>query len=152
SNARRPPDSPTSESEGSYFERRSPRPPMPRNFPPGRRNAPPPSRISSMMWTIVWCVTVLFNGRDGLEPTDRLFPPTWKGTPWGPEATVARASGEIPPIVMTPLMLQWEKWGKQVLRDGDIVFRRADARLLLGRFPFSRFTAAVSGSEYSHTG
>jgi len=104
------------------------------------------------MWTFVWCVTVLFNGHDGLEPTDRLVPPNWQGNPWGPEATLARASGKIPPIPMSPLMLQWDKWGKQVLRDGDIVFRRADARLLFGRFPFSRFTANVSGSAYSHTG
>lgn len=104
------------------------------------------------MWTFVWCVTVLFNGHDGKEPTDRLIPANWQGNPWGPEATRARASGEIAPIPMTPLMLQWDKWGKQVLRDGDIVFRRADARLLLGRFPFSRFTANVSGSEFSHTG
>jgi hypothetical protein len=39
-----------------------------------------------------------------------------------------------------------------VLREGDIVFRRADARILFGRFPFSRFTAKVTGSEFSHTG
>jgi len=104
------------------------------------------------MWTFVWCVTVLFNGHDGLEPTDRLIPPHWVGNPWGPEANKARATGEIPPIPMTPLMLQWDKWGRQVLRDGDIVFRRADARLLFGRFPFSRFTANVSGSQFSHTG
>src|SRR5215217_5016356 len=104
------------------------------------------------MWTLVWCVTTIFNGYDGKEPTDRLIPPGWQGNPWGPAAMRARVSGEIPPIPMTPLMLQWHKWGKQVLRDGDIVFRRADARVLLGRFPFSRFTARVSGSEFSHTG
>src|SRR4051812_15483516 len=90
------------------------------------------------MWTFVWCVTVLFNGHDGKEPTDRLIPANWQGNPWGPEATRARSSGEIAPIPMSPLMLQWDKWGKQVLRDGDILFRRADARLLFGRFPFSR--------------
>lgn len=104
------------------------------------------------MWTFVWCMTTLFGGHDGLEPTDRLIPPGWKGNPWGPEATRARAAGEIPPIPMTPLMKQWDQWGKQVLRDGDIVFRRADARLLFGRFPFSRFTANISGSAFSHTG
>lgn len=104
------------------------------------------------MWTFVWCVTTVFGGHDGMEPTDRLVPAGWKGNPWGPEATRARASGEIPPIEMTPIMKQWDRWGKQVLRDGDIVFRRADARLLLGRFPFSRFTANVSGSAFSHTG
>ena len=79
------------------------------------------------MWTIVWCVTVLFNGHDGKEPTDRLIPANWQGNPWGPEATRARSSGEIAPIPMSPLMLQWDKWGKQVLRDGDIVFRTEPA-------------------------
>src|SRR3954462_4593300 len=101
------------------------------------------------MWTFVWCVTVLFNGHDGKEPTDRLIPPHWQGNPWGPAAMRARASGEIPAIAMTPQMLQWHKWGKAVLRNGDILFRRADARLLLGRFPFSKFTARISGSAFS---
>lgn len=104
------------------------------------------------MWTFVWCVTVLFGGHDGKEPTDRLVPSTWQGNPWGPIANRARETGELPPIEMTPLMRQWERWGKKVLREGDIVFRRADARILMGRFPFSRFTARVTGSEFSHTG
>jgi hypothetical protein len=104
------------------------------------------------MWTFVWCVTALFARHDGLEPTDRLIPTNWQGNPWGPEATRARAKGEIPPIQMTASMRQWEKWGKKVLHDGDILFRRGDAKLLFGRFPFSRFLARVSGSEYSHTG
>ena len=103
------------------------------------------------MWTFVWCVSVLFS-RDGLEPTDRLVPPHWEGNPWGPAATRARETGELPPIPMTPMMKQWDTWGKKVLRDGDIVFRRADARVLLGRFPFSRFVANASGSRFSHTG
>ena len=71
---------------------------------------------------------------------------------WGPEATRARAVGAIPPIALTPLMTQWDAWGKTVLRDGDILFRRGDARILLGRFPFSRFLAAASNSRFSHTG
>jgi hypothetical protein len=103
------------------------------------------------MWTLVWCTTLLFNGHDGKEPTDRLIPPSWVGNPWGPAATQARASGALPPIPMTPLMQQWDQWGKQVLRDGDILFRRGDARVLFGRFPFSRFIANASGSLYSHT-
>jgi hypothetical protein len=88
---------------------------------------------------------------DGKEPTDRLVPPGYVGNPWGPAATKAREAGELPPIVMTPTMTQWDKWGRAVLKDGDIVFRRGDARMLFGRFHFSRFIALVSGSEYSHT-
>jgi hypothetical protein len=104
------------------------------------------------MWAFIYCLTMLMSGHDGKEPTDRLIPVGWQGNPWGPEATKAREAGEIPPILMTPWMKQWDQWGKAVLRDGDIVFRRADARLLFGRFPFSRFTANVSGSPFSHTG
>jgi hypothetical protein len=103
------------------------------------------------MWTFVWCMTMLFS-HDGKEPTDRLIPPTWEGNPWGPVATRARQSGELPPIPMTPMMKQWDGWGRSVLREGDIVFRRADARILFGRFPFSRFIANASGSRFSHTG
>jgi hypothetical protein len=95
---------------------------------------------------------VLYHGHDGKEPTDRLIPPGWQGNPWGPVATRARETGELPTIPMTPQMRRWDAWGKLVLREGDIVFRRADARLLFGRFPFSRFLANVSGSKFSHTG
>jgi hypothetical protein len=105
------------------------------------------------MWTFVWLITTLYNDEhDGKEPTDRLVPATWQGNPWGPEAMRAREAGELPPIVLTPLMKQWEAWGKAVLRDGDLVFRRGDAKLLFGRFPFSRFLARVSNSRFSHTG
>src|SRR3954465_4565245 len=96
------------------------------------------------------CLVALLvvRGGDGKEPTDRLVPPGWQGNPWGPEATKARQTGQIPPVPMTPLMMQWDKWGKQVLRDGDILFRRGDAKLLRGHFPFSRFIANVSGSQF----
>lgn len=104
------------------------------------------------MMTIVWLMSMVLNSHDGLEPTDRLVPPGWKGNPWGPEATLARKTGAIPPVRMTPLMAQWDRWGKQVLKDGDILFRRGDAKLLRGHFPFSRFIANVSGSPFSHTG
>ena len=104
------------------------------------------------MWTIVWMMSLVWNSHDGLEPTDRLIPPGWQGNPWGPEATEARRTGRIPPIAVSEGMAQWDRWGKQVLRDGDILFRRGDAKLLRGHFPFSRFIANVSGSQFSHTG
>ena len=104
------------------------------------------------MMTFVWLLSLVYNSHDGLEPTDRLIPPGWQGNPWGPEATKARETGQIPPIAMTEGMKQWDRWGKLVLRDGDILFRRGDAKLLRGHFPFSRFTANVSGSQFAHTG
>ncbi len=104
------------------------------------------------MWTLVWLTTVLFAKHDGKEPTDRLVPPGWQGNPWGPQATQARENGQLPQIPFTPSMKQWTTWGKAALRDGDIVFRRADAKVLFGRFPFSRFVANASNSLFSHTG
>ena len=105
------------------------------------------------MRVLLWVLVALNGGQDGgKEPTDRLVPPGWQGNPWGPAATAARKSGELPAIPDTPLMKQWDQWGRKVLKDGDILFRRGDARILGGMFPFSRFIANISGSQYSHIG
>ncbi len=107
------------------------------------------------MRVLIWLV-LAFNGGGGAtggkEPTDLLVPPGWQGNPWGPAATAARKSGELPPIPETPLMKQWDEWGRKVLKDGDLLFRRGDARILGGFFPFSRFIANISGSQFSHIG
>ena len=39
-----------------------------------------------------------------------------------------------------------------MLRDGDIVFRMGDSRIMHNSFPFSRLLADASGSRFSHTG
>ncbi len=104
------------------------------------------------MRVLLWLVMTINAGTGGKEPTDRLIPPGWQGNPWGPAATAARESGQIPPIADSPEMKQWDQWGRKVLKSGDILFRRGDARILGGLFPFSRFIANVSGSEYSHVG
>ncbi len=105
------------------------------------------------MRVLLWLVLAFNGGQDGgKEPTDRLIPPGWQGNPWGPAATAARKSGQLPPIPDTPAMTQWDQWGRKVLKSGDILFRRGDARILGGLFPFSRFIANVSGSQYSHIG
>jgi hypothetical protein len=49
-------------------------------------------------------------------------------------------------------MARWSRWGRDVLREGDIVFRLGDARALRGTFPLSRFIAEATGSPFSHTG
>jgi hypothetical protein len=49
-------------------------------------------------------------------------------------------------------MVQWAAWGRRALRDGDIVFRLGDARLMRGIFPVSLFIAGATGSPFSHTG
>lgn len=104
------------------------------------------------MWTLVWLMATVFGKHDGLESTDRLVPPGFKGNPWGPQANAARKAGQFPPVVKDAAMLQWDNWGKQVLKDGDILFRLGDARIARGLFPISRFLAKISGSRFSHTG
>lgn len=106
-----------------------------------------------MLRILGWVLAFTVHAQDaGKEPTDRLVPPGWRGNPWGPVATRARETGEIPPIAMTPSMIEWDRWGRKVLRDGDLLFRRGDAKVLFGYFPFSKFIANASGSLYSHVG
>ena len=62
------------------------------------------------------------------------------------------AGGELPPLPMDPAMVRWHRWGRETLRDGDIVFRLGDARAIRGILPLSRFIARATGSPFSHTG
>src|SRR5437764_13934076 len=98
-----------------------------------------------MLWILRCVLVVATHAHDGKEPTDRLVPPGWQGNPWGPAATRARESGELPSIPMTPRMAQWDQWGRKVLREGDIVFRRGDAKVLFGYFHFRLFIAKHRG-------
>jgi hypothetical protein len=86
------------------------------------------------------------------EATDWLKPPAWSGHFWGPAASRARAAGDLPPLPMNPAMLRWNRWGRDVLRDGDIVFRLGDARGCRGLLALSWFIARATGSPFSHTG
>jgi hypothetical protein len=81
-----------------------------------------------------------------------MKPPAWSGNFWGPAASRARSAGDLPPLPMTPAMARWNRWGRSVLREGDIVFRLGDARTLRGFVPLSRFIAGATGSPFSHTG
>jgi hypothetical protein len=106
-----------------------------------------------MLKILGWVLAFAVHAQEaGKEPTDKLVPPGWLGNPWGPAATRARETGELPPIPMTPRMAQWDRWGRKTLRDGDLLFRRGDAKVLYGYFAFSRFIAHCSGSRYSHVG
>ena len=105
------------------------------------------------MRVLLWLLLAYHGGGDrGKEPTDLLVPPGWQGNPWGPAAAEARKSGTISPIPDTPVMTRWDQWARMSLKTGDVLFRRGDARLLGGLFPFSRFIANASGSLYSHVG
>jgi len=83
--------------------------------------------------------------------TERMTPSGWQGNFWGPKATQARREGSLPPISKTAQMQRWDRWGREVLKTGDILFRLGDARLLHGYFPMSRFYANTSNSKFSHT-
>jgi len=104
-----------------------------------------------MIGLILWGMSLYFNAPHEAEMTERMTPPGWHGNYWGPEATKARKEGKLPPISYTPQMQRWDRWGRQVLRTGDIVFRLGDARLAHGYFPMSRFYANTSNSKFSHT-
>jgi hypothetical protein len=99
-----------------------------------------------------WFLSLVLFHPEEFEMSDRLAPPGFQGNYWGKAGDQARALGKVPPIMMTPHMARWDRWGRQVLEDGDIVFRTGDARLLRGYFRFSRFLANCSNSPFSHTG
>ena len=86
-------------------------------------------------------------GGDRLDETPLLG---WKF--WGPAATRARSAGNLPPLQSNAEMGRWHRWGREVLRQGDIVFRLGDARVVRGMVPLSRFIARATGSPFSHTG
>jgi hypothetical protein len=95
----------------------------------------------------------LWNSDRGVEDTiDWMKPPGWSGNFWGPAASRARSAGELPPLPVNPAMLRWNRWGRNALRDGDIVFRLGDARGWRGLFALSWFIARATGSPFSHTG
>jgi hypothetical protein len=101
---------------------------------------------------LFWLLPLVLFHPEEREMSERLAPPGFAGNYWGPEATTARDQGKLSPIVITQHMAHWDQWGRQVLRDGDIVFRMGDARILHGYVPFSRFLADCSNSPFSHTG
>jgi hypothetical protein len=105
-----------------------------------------------MAWFCLWMIAI-WNSEQGVgEASDRLAPAGFQGNFWGPEATRARLAGELPPLPTSPVMITWDRWGRTVLREGDIVFRLGDAQIVRGCFPLSRFIAGASGSLFSHTG
>ena len=105
-----------------------------------------------MFWLCCWMLALWNYERGADEATDWLKPPGWTGNFWGPAASRARSAGELPPLPMNPAMIRWNRWGRDVLREGDIVFRLGDARASRGLFALSWFIARATGSPFSHTG
>jgi len=106
----------------------------------------------SLAWFCCWMIALSADERGPAEATDWMKPPAWSGNFWGPAARRARLAGQLPPLPMTPAMSRWGRWARSVLREGDIVLRMGDARIMRGIFPLSRFIAGATGSPFSHTG
>jgi hypothetical protein len=105
-----------------------------------------------VFWFCCWIFALWHYERGAEETIDWMKPPAWSGNFWGPAASRARSAGELPPLPMNPAMIRWNRWGRDVLREGDIVFRLGDARSVRGLFALSWFIARATGSPFSHTG
>ena len=94
-----------------------------------------------MFWLYCWLIALATGEQISAEATDCMKPIDWPGNYWGPAASRARLTGQLPPLPMTPAMDRTRSWGRKMLREGDIVFRLGDARILRGSFPLSLFIA-----------
>lgn len=107
----------------------------------------------SRRWSRFAPLVVLLAGcRSAGEYADSVAPWWYRENPWGPAATAARAAGELPTLPPNPDMIAWEDFARLHLRDGDILFREADARLFFKTFPFSKIAGDMSASRFTHTG
>jgi Permuted papain-like amidase enzyme, YaeF/YiiX, C92 family len=102
--------------------------------------------------TICWMIALATYEPGAAEATDWMKPPSWSGNYWGPAATRARSNRNLPPLPSNPEMVRWQRWGRELLRPGDIVFRLGDARVVRGMVPLSQFIARATGRPFSHTG
>ncbi|WP_406700506.1 YiiX/YebB-like N1pC/P60 family cysteine hydrolase [Singulisphaera sp. Ch08] len=109
-------------------------------------------RASRLPWVLAFAIVSQAGCYNAGDVTGRMVPHSWRGNPWGPDAEAARRFGRLPTIPSSPPMCVWESWARAHLRDGDIVFRMGDARVACGLYPFSRISAEMAGSRYSHTG
>jgi hypothetical protein len=105
-----------------------------------------------MAWFCFWMIAIWNAEQGAREATDGMAPAGWAGNFWGPDATRARLTGQLPPLPTNDLMAKRAGWGRRVLRDGDVLFRLGDARIARGMFPLSLFISRATRSPFSHTG
>jgi hypothetical protein len=105
-----------------------------------------------VLYFIAWIIALATYEAGDSEATDWMKPPGYSGNFWGPAAWRARQTGQVPPLPSSPEMAGWRHWGRDKLREGDIVFRLGDARVVRGKVALSRFIARATGSPFSHTG
>jgi hypothetical protein len=116
---------------------------------PGAGKVPPET---PMIYFLCWMIALSRYEQGAAEATDVLVPAGWTGNFWGPASWRARQAGQLPPLPSSPAIAASRRWGHDMLRDGDIVFRLGDARAFRGILPLSRFIAGATGSPFSHTG
>ena len=100
-------------------------------------------------------VTVLAAGgcRGAGETTDKMVPRGWRGNPWGPAANAARARGEIPVVPNNPEM---DRLGSRGGGRTSATATSSSGWAMPGppsdSSRFSKISAAIAASRYSHTG
>ena len=52
----------------------------------------------------------------------------------------------------SPLHQQWDDWGSQQLKSGDVIFILGNSRVLMGLINFSTFSTEIAASPFSHVG
>lgn len=111
-------------------------------------------RTAGRAWPLLLLTLSAASGgcRGAGETTDHMVPRWYKGNAWGPKANADREAGVLPTIPNNPEMTAWAAWGRANLREGDIVLRMGDARAAMGLLPFSKISAAIAGSRFSHSG
>ena len=66
-----------------------------------------------MLYVIAWMIRVSTTEHSAAEPTDWMKPPSWSGNFWGPAATRARGTGQLPPLPVSPAMTRWRDQGRE---------------------------------------
>ena len=57
-----------------------------------------------MLWFCCWLIALSTGEQISAEATDQMKPANWPGNYWGPAASRARLTGQLPPLPMTPAM------------------------------------------------
>ena len=103
-----------------------------------------------MFWFCCWMIAFCNDERSLEERSDWTRPAAWSGGFWGPAGEPGPGGRRARPMADGPGDDRWILRGRDVLHEGDIVFRRADASAM-GGFALSRFVARAR-QPVSHTG
>jgi hypothetical protein len=109
--------------------------------------------VNGAPWRFVWAGWAALSAVGcalPTSPTMSTVPPALRRAhPWGPEINAARDLGEIPSIHTSRKTAKWAAFGREHIRDGDILFRYGkeyDPRDVF----LSYFLTSVCDSRFSH--